>query len=377
MIGCGNLSNLIYLIDFGLAKRYRNASTKMHKPYKDGKRLTGTTRYASMNTHMGIEQSRRDDLECMAYTLIFMAKGELPWQGVKADTKKDKHDLILGMKKAVAVEHLCKGMPPEFCLLMHYVRSLKFEDKPDYAMMKKWFVDIFIRSKYNQQGFKFDWLTLDINWDEYLDRDDSEDSEEEQLPEIIEAEPQKSPVAATGEQPDDETPRKEFEIKLIKPCFSKPPIHNNPVPTKSVKTTVKKQRRYTDAMTPQLKKNYLSPPRNPLMKKNTLKKLLNANLQKLSGRNSGQESSDIRTKRENCNFGIFDIPSPNLAINSKIKELKIEFVRKNTIVKSASDFSLHYQSPVIPKTPPEKVQNDDGIFFLRFNLKKMGMCQMK
>ena len=109
LIGIGKKVNEIYLIDFGLARRYRDQKTKIHIPYRENKSLTGTARYASINTHLGIEQSRRDDLECLAYVLFYLIRGSLPWQGLKGVLPKEKHASIMEKKMEVSAEMLGKG----------------------------------------------------------------------------------------------------------------------------------------------------------------------------------------------------------------------------------------------------------------------------
>ena len=81
LMGLGDTAHKLHLIDFGLSKRYRDRKTKQHIPYVDEKKLTGTARYCSINTHLGAEQSRRDDLESIAYLMIYLVRGKLPWQG--------------------------------------------------------------------------------------------------------------------------------------------------------------------------------------------------------------------------------------------------------------------------------------------------------
>ncbi|KAL5214505.1 hypothetical protein ABZP36_003657 [Zizania latifolia] len=125
----------------------------------ENKNLTGTARYASVNTHLGVEQSRRDDLESLGYVLMYFLRGSLPWQGLKAGTKKQKYDKISEKKMLTPVEVLCKSYPSEFVTYFHYCRSLRFEDKPDYSYLKRLFRDLFIREGY-QLDYVFDWTML-------------------------------------------------------------------------------------------------------------------------------------------------------------------------------------------------------------------------
>lgn len=101
LIGRGEERNLIYIIDFGLSKKYFYPNKGRHIPWKEGKNLTGTPRYASVNNHHGYEQSRRDDIESIGYVLTYFARGKLPWQGLKAANKKDKYRKIMQKKEKV------------------------------------------------------------------------------------------------------------------------------------------------------------------------------------------------------------------------------------------------------------------------------------
>lgn len=159
LMGLGRRANQVYIIDFGLAKKYRDSSTHQHIPYRENKNLTGTARYASMNTHLGIEQSRRDDLESLGYVLMYFLRGSLPWQGLKAGTKKQKYEKISEKKVSTSIEALCRGYPTEFASYFHYCRSLRFDDKPDYAYLKRLFRDLFIREGF-QFDYVFDWTIL-------------------------------------------------------------------------------------------------------------------------------------------------------------------------------------------------------------------------
>ncbi|KAJ1906303.1 serine/threonine protein kinase [Coemansia sp. IMI 209127] len=156
LMGIGRRANLVHVIDFGLAKRYRDPRTHMHIPYRENKNLTGTARYASINTHLGVEQSRRDDLESLGYVLMYFLRGSLPWQGLKAATKKQKYDRIMEKKIKTTTEELCRGFPNEFAAYINYTRATRFDDKPDYSYLKRLFRDLFVRSDF-KYDYMFDW----------------------------------------------------------------------------------------------------------------------------------------------------------------------------------------------------------------------------
>ena len=160
----------IYIIDFGLSKKYIDKSTNKHIIYKEGKGLTGTARYVSLNTHYGIEQSRRDDIEGIAYNLIYFAKGKLPWQGVKTKNKKEKHKKIMELKEEYNPDKLCEGLPEEFPTLLKYSRKLDFEEKPDYKNIKIMFKQL-INANKQQMDWKFDWDSWDKKNDDNNDND--------------------------------------------------------------------------------------------------------------------------------------------------------------------------------------------------------------
>ncbi|KAI7826150.1 kinase-like domain-containing protein [Gamsiella multidivaricata] len=156
LMGIGKRGNQVYVIDFGLAKKYRDPKSHLHIPYRENKNLTGTARYASINTHLGVEQSRRDDLESLSYVMMYFCRGSLPWQGLKAATKKQKYDRIMEKKMTTSTDILCRGFPQEFAIYLNYVRSLRFDDKPDYSYLRKLFRDLFVREGF-QYDYVFDW----------------------------------------------------------------------------------------------------------------------------------------------------------------------------------------------------------------------------
>ncbi|KAK2510056.1 hypothetical protein MC885_021605 [Smutsia gigantea] len=143
LMGIGRHCNKLFLIDFGLAKKYRDNRTRQHIPYREDKNLTGTARYASINAHLGIEQSRRDDMESLGY----------------AATKKQKYEKISEKKMSTPVEVLCKGFPAEFAMYLNYCRGLRFEEAPDYMYLRQLFRILF-RTLNHQYDYTFDWTML-------------------------------------------------------------------------------------------------------------------------------------------------------------------------------------------------------------------------
>lgn len=153
LIGLGPRANIVNMIDFGLAKKYRDPKTKVHIPIREGKSFTGTARYASINTHLGTEQSRRDDLESLGYILMYFLRGSLPWQGLKAATKKMRYEKISQVKTSTPLEVLCKGFPQEFQFYFEYCRAIKFDEKPNYDHIRKMFHKLF-----QSEGFEWDYM---------------------------------------------------------------------------------------------------------------------------------------------------------------------------------------------------------------------------
>ena len=152
--------NVIYLIDFGLSKKYKSDKTGKHLKFTFTGKLTGTVRFASANALRGGEQSRRDDMESIAYMIIFFMRGKLPWQGVQGTKKMERYLKIYKMKKNVTPEDLCKSLPPQMVSFMKYVKQLEFEQEPDYNYLRGLFHSILKQSKMNFDSLVFSWIRM-------------------------------------------------------------------------------------------------------------------------------------------------------------------------------------------------------------------------
>ena len=160
-----------------MAKHYRDPRTKLHIPYRERKSLSGTARYMSINTHLGREQSRRDDLESLGHVFMYFLRGGLPWQGLRAATNKQKYEKIGEKKQTTPIGELCDGFPgmlpflpipalfrspsmtEEFGIYMNYVRKLGFEETPDYDFLRDLFSKVLKTLGEGDDGV-FDWMLL-------------------------------------------------------------------------------------------------------------------------------------------------------------------------------------------------------------------------
>lgn len=162
VFGVGKNSNLLYIIDLGLAKNYRGFKNYQHINYAEDRGLAGTARYVSINVHLGVEQSRRDDLESVGYVLISLVKGRLPWQEIEAGSKGDQNDNISHAKMNTPVETLCEGLPNQFQTYMQRVRDFRFDERPQYSYLRGLFYQLLSTLNYAYDD-KYDWIVARAN----------------------------------------------------------------------------------------------------------------------------------------------------------------------------------------------------------------------
>ena len=169
-IGFEEKSKFIYLLDFGLSKKYRSSKTKKHFPFVQGNKLIGNARYSSINALDGGTQSRRDDLESLGYLLLYLLLGRLPWQGHISHSKEDKYYKIREIKKNTTPEELCQGLPPQIQEYVEYTRNLEYETEPDYNYLKNLFLTIL--KHYNWEfDYYYDWDQVGLTGSEIKDKE--------------------------------------------------------------------------------------------------------------------------------------------------------------------------------------------------------------
>lgn len=163
--------NQVHLVDFGMAKQYRDPRTKQHIPYREKKSLSGTARYMSINTHLGREQLRRDDLEALGHVFFYFLKGQLPWQGLKAPTNKQKYEKIGDKKRTTPAVTLCDRLPRQFAEYLDSVRSLPFDAEPAYEEYRMLLISALDDLGQSTDG-DYDWLHLNggKGWDAAINK---------------------------------------------------------------------------------------------------------------------------------------------------------------------------------------------------------------
>jgi len=162
LMGRGKDRHKVFMIDFGLAKQYMNPYTGKHITCSGGHYLTGTARYASINAHKGLDQSRRDDLISVGYVLLYFLVGSLPWQGFQtiANSNEERYKLIMDMKINISIDSLCYGLPDEFHQYFEHVYSLGFDDAPDYLYLLRLFRELFKNMQSEHSPTFLDWEEL-------------------------------------------------------------------------------------------------------------------------------------------------------------------------------------------------------------------------
>ena len=151
VIGREETADKVYLIDFGLAKKFHRPNGK-HVAYRENRPLTGTLRYVSVNTHLGIDQSRRDDMEALGYLLVYLLNGSVPWQTAKDKDVKIRNQEMIAIKDGSAAVEFYKTLPAEFGQYISYCRALKYEEQPDYTYIRSLF-----SGHMQSEGFSYDY----------------------------------------------------------------------------------------------------------------------------------------------------------------------------------------------------------------------------
>ena len=149
-MGLGKQANIVHLIDFGLSKEYRDPNTHVHIPFNTGLGFIGTATFASINSHLGLELGRRDDLESLAYMLFYFIWGFLPWQGLGLG------DDVVESKRGVTTHPSFQGLPMELRMFFEHCRSLPFDGRPNYEHFNRLF-DSFLVKEGPQSDVEFDW----------------------------------------------------------------------------------------------------------------------------------------------------------------------------------------------------------------------------
>lgn len=157
MMGLGENSNIVHIIDFGLARSFIDPKTGEHIPPRKYRSLVGTCLFCSLNSHNGTELSSRDDLITIGYIVLLFLRGRLPWQNVHADETKERYKKIGQLKQLWSNQQICEGLPPQILVYMDYVMSLRFDQPASFQMMKRLVADCAREYSIDLFDNVFDW----------------------------------------------------------------------------------------------------------------------------------------------------------------------------------------------------------------------------
>ena len=157
MLGLGDASHTIYMVDFGLTRLVIDPKTGEHIPFKTDKNLVGTCRFVSLNAHKGYELSRRDDLISLGYVMINLFKGSLPWQDIDTRRPSARYRRLGRAKAKVSNAQLCAGCPQQFLTYMDTVTNLEFSQSPDFNALKALILEAAFERDYDIFDKVFDW----------------------------------------------------------------------------------------------------------------------------------------------------------------------------------------------------------------------------
>ena len=246
---------IIYLIDFGLSKKFINPKTKEHIPFKTNRPIMGTAKYTSLNTHKGFEQSRRDDLESLAYIIIYFFYGQLPWSNIKVKTKEEVFQKVYEIKSNYKDLEEYKNLPNELSDLIDYCTNLEYEEKPNYFFIKTLAERMIGRSNNEEL---FDWQNIEFMIKPIFMIIESKKKKKKKKKklEIEKAQKEKE------EKERIEKEKEEKKIKLMEEATSPKPKHSNTFKNtfSSFKSPIKKQNKNyygSPDIIKQVKRNYI------------------------------------------------------------------------------------------------------------------------
>ena len=337
MTGREKDDNTIYIIDFGLAKKYYSISKNRHIKFSTGKNLIGTARYCGRNAHRGYEQGRRDDIESIGYVLMYFLNGILPWQGLKVLKGEEHFDKIAEKKYHTSFEELTKGHPEEFLLYFKHCDSLQFEDEPNYEYLISLFKNVIKKYCYDCL-YDYDWKKNTIpNLSAIKDKEDNNNNKDISL--IVHN--NVSAIESKGEGKDED---KVNNIKLKNEVFIGE-VNNNKINNINNSNDKHKEQEFKDKEIEDrfLKRNKST---NLLHHRNLIKDNLNKN----------KKIIDINDNNDNNakNNNIFIV---NNAITPKIQNINININFNNSNVKN----NLNNEENILNQTDinlNKKIGND-------------------